>query len=203
MEIVLTSIIAFITTNIDDVFILVLFFGSKAHKNNAIFVGQYLGIGLLIFISLLGAWIGNFIENKYIGLLGFFPIYLGIKSIIDLLRNKQKKGDIKVEAQSSSYEGILSVATVTFANGGDNIGVYIPLFTSLEKLELFIMMSIFFCMVFLWILLAKYLTNHPLLARKIEEYGHLITPIVLCFLGFFILIENGSLDLVHEIKIFG
>ena len=76
METILTSIIAFASTNIDDLFILTLFFGDKRYKPLDIYLGQYLGIIVLIAISVSGSLIGNFIDSKYIGLLGLFPIYL-------------------------------------------------------------------------------------------------------------------------------
>lgn len=153
-----------------------------------------MGIDLLILLSLLGAWLGSLIDSKYIGLLGFFPIYLGIRGIVDLFGKENEEQNTEIKAKST---GFWAVSVVTFANGGDNIGVYIPLFASLDKFGMIIMISVFFAMVFVWLLLAKYLTKHPLLERKIEEYGHVVTPIVLCFLGIFILVENDSLELVR------
>src|SRR5688572_26253502 len=89
IQTIITSMLAFASTNVDDIFILMLFFGSRANKPSTIFAGQYLGIGALLIISLVGAVIGNFVDQRYIGLLGLFPIYLAIKQVMELLR----KGD--------------------------------------------------------------------------------------------------------------
>jgi cadmium resistance transport/sequestration family protein len=195
MEIIFTSIIAFASTNIDDLLILTLFFGDKRYKPVDICLGQYLGIIILIGTSVTGSLIGNFIESKYIGLLGLFPIYLGIRQIISLI--KEESDEEKLEQQKSiSKAGALSVAAVTIANGGDNIGTYLPLFASLTVAGKSIMIVLFLVMVMIWLTTAKYLSTHPLLAKTISKYGHIITPIVLCLLGLFILKENGSFNLI-------
>jgi cadmium resistance transport/sequestration family protein len=197
MEIILTSILAFASTNIDDLFILTLFFGDKRYKASDIYLGQYLGIIALIAMSFIGSLIGNFVEGKYIGLLGLFPIYLGIVQFISLIKGKSDEEELEQQEKRSKI-GMLSIATVTIANGGDNIGTYVPLFASLSPADKSIMTGIFLGMVFIWLTAARYLTKHPLVAKTIARYGHIITPIVLCLLGLFILKENGSFDLLKQ-----
>jgi cadmium resistance transport/sequestration family protein len=197
MEIIIVSIIAFASTNIDDIFILTLLFGDKRYKTRDVYIGQYLGIITLISVSIAGSFLGNLIDSKYIGLLGLFPIYLGLRQIISLLKHENKEEELKEEETKFSKIGILKVATITFANGGDNIGVYIPLFTTLTMADKSIMISIFLMMVFVWLTVAKYLTTHPILTKLLSKYGHIITPIVLCLLGLFILKENGSFNLLN------
>ncbi len=196
MEIIVTSIIAFASTNIDDLFILALFFGDKGYKPSDIYLGQYLGIIVLIGISVTGSWVGNFIDVKYIGILGLFPIYLGVRQIINLIKGEKEEGKSVQQEKRSSTTGALSVATVTIANGGDNIGTYVPLLARLSTWDKSIMIVLFLGMVMIWLTTAKYLTTHPLLAKTIARYGHVITPVVLCALGLFILKENGSFTLI-------
>src|SRR5687767_2517267 len=93
MEILFTSIIAFASTNLDDIFILTLFFGNKRFKEREIVTGQFLGIATLIAISLIASLIGLLIDPFYIGLLGFIPIYLGGKGIWALLKNRENKNE--------------------------------------------------------------------------------------------------------------
>jgi cadmium resistance protein CadD (predicted permease) len=186
----ITSILAFISTNIDDIFILTLFFGSKKFSKTTIVSGQFLGIGVLVIISLIGAYIGNFIGPRYIGLLGLFPIYLAVRQLITLFRSSHDDENVDVKAS-----GILAIAGVTIANGGDNIGVYVPLLATMslnDKLQLVI---IFIIMTYTWCLLASYLAGHPLVAKQLDKYGHVIMPVVLFCLGIFILIESDSFSL--------
>ena len=51
------GITAFIASNIDDTFILMLLFSSLRFQTRHIIIGQFIGIGVLIIISALGALI--------------------------------------------------------------------------------------------------------------------------------------------------
>jgi cadmium resistance protein CadD (predicted permease) len=81
IETVITAVLAFASTNVDDLFILMMLFTvtSQSFRPHHILSGQYLGIITLIAISVIGSLIGIVIPKVYIGLLGFFPIYLGIR----------------------------------------------------------------------------------------------------------------------------
>jgi cadmium resistance transport/sequestration family protein len=195
MELIITSILAFISTNIDDIFILILFFGNKRFKTREIVIGQYLGIITLIAIAFVASLAGLIIDKPYIGFLGLIPVYLGIKSLIGFFRNKdidQSSEELKLDGNRSN---ILSVAGVTIANGGDNIGIYTPIFAALSVSGAITMIAVFMIMTLAWCLIARYLTKHPYIARLIDKYGHMVTPFVLIALGLFILYESKTFEL--------
>jgi cadmium resistance transport/sequestration family protein len=194
MEIFIASILAFVSTNIDDIFILILFFGNKKFKSGEIVIGQFLGIIALIGVSLLGSLIGLILQEAYIGLLGLIPFYLGIMGILTIL--KKEKQDAEDPHLQTNKSNILSVAGTTFANGGDNIGIYVPLFATLTWGGKISMITIFLIMTFVWCMMARYFTKHPYLAKAVDKYGHIITPIVLVFLGLYIMFEAGSFGLI-------
>jgi cadmium resistance transport/sequestration family protein len=193
IQTVLTSLLAFVSTNIDDIFILMLFFGAKKIKPSSIIAGQYLGIGTLVVLSLAGSFIGNFIDQRYIGILGLFPIFLAIKHVWQLTKPNERDEGGDVAAASSS---IVAVAGVTIANGADNIGVYVPLLTTLSQHEKMLLVIVFIVMVYLWCLAGKYLASRTVVARQLERFGHVIMPVVLFLLGLFILIESGTFALL-------
>lgn len=198
MEIIVTSIAAFIATNIDDLFLLTLFFGNRNYSSRQIIIGQLSGITTLIVLSLVGATIGYLIKAEYVGLMGLFPIYLGIRQLVDLARNKSEDDEQVSSPKHKSV--ILSVALVTIANGGDNIGVYIPLFVALNVVETTTTVGIFLAMTLLWCFIARYLTRHILLRNAIDKYGHIVTPFVLILLGIFILHESNSWALLDVFR---
>src|SRR5215831_4629153 len=107
MEIFIASILAFISTNIDDIFILILFFGNKKFKGNEIIIGQFLGISALIIVSLVGSLIGLILQEAYIGLLGLIPLYLGIKGILLIIKREQLEEDHQLKTNKSN---VLAVA---------------------------------------------------------------------------------------------
>ena len=68
---------AFAATNIDDFFVLMMFFSSLTFPVRHVIIGQYIGIGLLVSISALGSFISLVIPSYIIGLLGIAPIMIG------------------------------------------------------------------------------------------------------------------------------
>lgn len=189
---IFTSILAFVSTNIDDIFLLTLFFSTRKFKAVNIFLGQYTGIATLVAISFVGSYIGNFIDQSYVGLLGLFPIYLAIKHIIDSRKGEADDND-EVNIKS---RGILAIAGVTIANGGDNIGVYVPLLTTMSGAEKIQMVVVFLIMTYVWCVAGQYLASRPLIAKQLDKYGHVIVPFVLFMLGIFILFESGTFGLL-------
>ena len=66
------AIVAFIATNLDDIFVLMIFFAHPDYKNTQIVIGQYIGISSLILISSLGYFFKFVIPAAWISLLGIF-----------------------------------------------------------------------------------------------------------------------------------
>jgi cadmium resistance protein CadD (predicted permease) len=71
------GISAFVATNIDDIFVLMLFFSSSNYSKWQVVFGQYLGIGALVAVSTLGSLL-TLVLPQYIGLLGLVPITIGV-----------------------------------------------------------------------------------------------------------------------------
>lgn len=195
MEILITSVIAFTSTNLDDIFLLTLFYGNKEFKSKDIIVGQLLGISTLIAVSLMGSLLGLLVPQAYIGLLGLVPMFLGLKGIWRLLKSKPDDDEVDMD-EGRGENKVFTVAGVTIANGGDNIGIYVPLFATLTWTDKTTMVIIFLAMTVLWCMIAKYFVKHPYVASVVEKYGHRITPFVLMLLGIFILYENGTFGLL-------
>ena len=170
MEIILSSVIAFASTNIDDIFILALFFSNKKIKVRDIVIGQYVGITCLVAISFIGSFIGLVIAPQYIGLLGLIPVYLGIKGIISLNKceDNDEEPDVDQVASQNRHK-IFSVAFVTIANGGDNISIYVPLFAAQVISQKLTMILIFLLMTGIWCLLARYVTKHAGVKKILEK----------------------------------
>jgi cadmium resistance protein CadD (predicted permease) len=127
----------------------------------------------------------------YIGLLGLFPIYLALKNVL-----QQEESDDEAPLQAGV--GIISIAGMTIANGGDNIGVYIPLLTTMMAIGKVCMVVVFAIMTYVWCMAAHYLARHPVVARYLDRFGNIITPLVLFALGIFILWESGSFMLFFK-----
>lgn len=60
---------AFVATNIDDIFMLMLFLSSLTFPTRQVILGQYIGIGSLVAISAVGSLISLVVPIYVIGLL--------------------------------------------------------------------------------------------------------------------------------------
>ncbi|BAY61750.1 cadmium resistance transporter [Calothrix brevissima NIES-22] len=209
------GIIAFAATNIDDIFILLLFFTQidNNFRRRHIIIGQYLGFLAIIIASLPGFFGGLVIKREWIGLLGILPILIGIKQLIF---REQENSEVQTVSdnftQASPSNFILAfiwtilhpqtykVAAVTIANGGDNISIYIPLFAGQNLNSLGVILIIFFIMVGVWCAIAYYLSLHPAIASILSRYGHHLVPFILIGLGLLIMYERGTFTLLPWFK---
>ena len=186
-----------VATNIDDTFVLLGFFADPNFRAHRVVVGQYLGIATLVAISLLAALIALVIPPAYVGLLGLAPIAIGAKKLIDLWGGRDESEEELERHPASAARGqVLAVAAVTIANGGDNIGVYTPVFAVRSGIETAVIIGVFVLMTGVWCAIAHWLVHHRTIGAPIRKYGHLILPPLLIGLGLSVLLESGSFALL-------
>jgi cadmium resistance transport/sequestration family protein len=209
---IIAGITSFVATNIDDIVILMLFFAqvNSTFRIRHILVGQYLGFIALIFASLPGYFGGLIVPRAWIRILGLVPIAIGISRLVKRKNDQEEVQSVSSEVNSSTANtsvfvstltNLLSpqtfnVAAVTFANGGDNIGIYVPLFASSDLANLIVILSVFFLLIAVWCYLAYLLTRQPTIARVLTRYGHALVPFVLICLGIYILLESCTYRLL-------
>ena len=87
------------------------------------------------------------------------------------------------------------MAAVTFANGGDNIGVYVPVFLAVGTGAIVAYCVVFLCLVLVLVLVAKFVATRKPIAGVLERWEHVLFPLVLIVLGLVILIEGGAFGL--------
>jgi cadmium resistance protein CadD (predicted permease) len=181
----------FVATNLDDIFILVMFYADPRFRARNIVAGTYLGMTALVLISVVAALVALVIPPAYVKLLGLIPIALGIKSLIDQWRGEDDDDEEERarNAQASAPSQALVIAAVTIANGGDNIGVYTPVFAIQSGYEMAVVIAVFAVMTALWCGLAHWLVNHPTIGAPIRRYGHRILPFVLIGVGVMVMLS--------------
>ncbi len=195
---VLQAIGLFIATNIDDIIVLSLFFARGAGRRGTtarILVGQYLGFAGILGASVLvtlGA--GAFLPPEVIPYFGLIPLGLGLWAAWQAWRNRGADDDDEAKVEGKKV-GVWTVAGVTFANGGDNIGVYVPVFLSVGPAA-----AVAYCIVFLALVaalvgLGKFVATRRPIAELLERWEHILFPIVLIGLGIFILVSGGAFGL--------
>ena len=96
-----------------------------------------------------------------------------------------------VPRKNKSYLAFFTVAVVTISNGGDNIGVYVPLYSKYSTVsQVTAITSVFIAMTAVWCIIAYYLVNRPLLASRVRHIGNIVMPFALIGLGIYIVIGS-------------
>jgi len=186
------AIAAFASTNIDDLFLLSSLFVDAEFRTQSVVVGQFLGMSVLVLISILAALSTITIPRGWIGLLGFAPLFLGINRLWKLLNRQPKKsqktsndrdfvGKERVRFAWARSE-VLLATLLTVANGGDNLSVYIPLF-SVQRESMPLYALVFGMMTALWCLFGYHLTTHRIWRDRLKRYGRFVIPFILIAIG--------------------
>ena len=198
---IVTSIILYSGTAVDLLIILMLFFAKRKSRKDIIniYLGQFLGSVSLIFLSLLFAFVLNYIPSKEIlGLLGLIPIFLGLK--VFLLGDSDGEAIAKDGLRKDNKNLIFLVAMITFAScGADNIGVFVPYFTTLNLANLIVTLLTFLVMIYLLVFSAQKLAQVPSVGETLEKYSRWFIAVVYLGLGMYILIENNSFDMLRTV----
>jgi len=191
------GIVLFASTNVDDLLVLIAFFALPRCRARAVVIGQYLGIGALVVVSLVLSLISLVLSPAYVGLLGALPMLIGVQKLFELHHGGNGEAVPAPEPGRGAIGRIAAVAAATMANGGDNIGAYTPLFATWSAARIAVVVLVFIVMTALWLALAHWLVNHRTVGAPLRRYGHRAVPFVLIALGLVILYEAGSFALLR------
>jgi cadmium resistance protein CadD (predicted permease) len=192
------AIAMFAVTNVDDILVLALFFGQTTNRDGVIrvVIGQYLGFSAILVFSIIGALGAGLLPGSVIPYLGLLPLMLGIRAAWNTWRQPGRDDhDEEPKRETSTGAGITAVAAVTFANGGDNIGVYVPVFATAGAADMAVYVAVFLVCVGVWCAAGWFFATRPTIAKALARWGHILMPLVLIGIGALILIEGGAFGL--------
>lgn len=195
---IISAIGVYISTSIDYLIILIILFAQLSQNKQKwhIYAGQYLGTGLLVGASLVAAYVVNFVPEEWmVGLLGLIPIYLGIRfAILGEDAEEEEEEIIEILEQSKANQLFWTVTLLTIASGGDNLGIYIPYFASLDWSQTLVALLVFVIGIIIFCEISRVLSSIPLIFETIEKYERIIVPLVFILLGLYIMYENGTIE---------
>lgn len=191
MTTILNGIITFVSTGMDYLMVLLVLFHRFKHPRQrlAIICADYAGTSILVIIALVAALVLRQAPDQWLlGFLGLVPLMLGGHLLI------HGQTEPSAAQRVSGHHLFLTVTTITVtACGADNLGVYIPYFTILDRRELILTLVTFAVMVAIFCLLAYTITHLPVIKASLDHFGPLLTGILYLWLGTFILIDNGTI----------
>jgi cadmium resistance protein CadD (predicted permease) len=203
----LIALAAFASTNVDDLFLLGSLFVDAEFRTISIVVGQFLGMSLLVAISILATVLTVSIPGEWLCFLGMAPLLLGLDRLWKLFARKPRSS--LTNADRSDFVGkenlrfgwarseAVFVTLLTVANGGDNLSVYIPLF-SVQRTLIPLYVLVFGLMTALWCFLGAYLTSHRRFGTAVKRYGRFIIPFVLIGIGLNVLSHRHDVRRLDE-----
>ena len=178
LAVLTASITTFAATNIDDAFLLTLFFARRIPARRIV-AGQYVGFAAIVGLSLIGVWGALALPHRWIHFLGVLPLAIGVKRLLQARRSDTKERDIGTES-------VASIALLTLSNGADNISVYVPFFV-IGRAQLWLILTAYAALVAFRCFVGRWLGNHSLILRSVDRWGHWAVPLVFVGLGIYVL----------------
>jgi cadmium resistance protein CadD (predicted permease) len=199
----------FALTNVDDLVVLALFFSQVSGRSGVLRVvaGQYLGFGGILAAAIAGTLGTALLPRTVIPYLGLLPLALGLRAAWMVWHQHRARSNDSRDQPKHSPDtttvsddpgpapGVFTVAAVTLANGGDNIGVYVPVFTNTGTARVLIYVLVFLALVAVWCAAGHVLARRPIIARTLSRRSHILLPIVLIGIGLRILIKGHAFGL--------
>jgi cadmium resistance protein CadD (predicted permease) len=176
-----------------DLFILVTFFAEATTSANLsplkITIGQYLGFTIIVIISIIGFSVSLTLSSKPIGFLGLLPILLGVWKLLEVIF-PTKEEEKAAKAKIAGMKSIFKVSVITLINGGDIIGIYLPLFSQSRGAEIVIYVVIYYILLGVWCFAAWLLMRQKRVLRLVEKYMNWVIPFFYMGLGIYITVKS-------------
>lgn len=190
------AVVMFAGSNIDDAIVLTVLNISAdtagSPKRWQIWAGQYMGIGLIVALSVLAALGLSTVPLRWTGLLGLLPLGVGVWLLVKAIRERRNGGNAAPRAAA----GVWTVAVLTLANSGDNISIYTPAFRILGPGATAVAVGVFAVGTAAWCLAASTLARYQRFVPLLRRYGRWIIPAVFLGQGVYILYRTGVLSQV-------
>jgi len=171
---------AFAATNLDGLLLAAALFADPRYRGRDVTLGTFLGIAALYAASVAASLVSLVIPAGYIALLGLVPLALGVKQLLE-------RSEAVDAPPAGGRTGLLGVAAINVAMGGDNVGVYTPLFAAASAPAIALYGAVFACLTAAMCLAARRLVRHPAWGAPIRRHGRRVMPFVLIALGAWIL----------------
>jgi cadmium resistance protein CadD (predicted permease) len=185
---ILLAATVFVATNIDDVFILVGFLADPAYRTRDVILGQFLGVTAMTLLCLALSRATMVVSPAAFGWLGLLDIGIGAKKLYD---GRAVARERMIGEPRRYGDGVRTVTLATIGGFGDNVGVYVPLFSG-SSVDNGIFCAVVGVMTGLWCLGAYWLVGRGMLGRGLRDIAARITPWMLIVIGIVIISHAGS-----------
>lgn len=182
------AVAAFVSTNIDDIFILVGFMSDPSYRMRDIIIGQCFGAAVMTLLCFALAMFVTAVFPAYFGLLGIIEIIIGASK----LRESPTRRTVGKQPISKPDEyGTRTVAFATIGGFGDNVSIYVPLFAAHSVADAELTLTVFGVMTGLSCFLSYWLVNNRASGYWLRPVGHGLLPWFLIAVGIAVMSHAG------------
>ncbi len=200
LVVILSSTLAFFSTEIDDFFALIFLMAAASSREEKIAVscGKYAGLLIICAASALAASYISKIPSYFVGFLGLIPIALAVKEIFFSKKENAKSDEEKSLADKKEFLDkksimvFLATVLVTISAGFDNFAIYIPFFTTLKGFDFVLLAIVFIILQALFCLGAALIVNQNAVKKVLEKKKNLFTGLLFFALGIYIMLKNKT-----------
>ncbi len=189
------AVVVFVSTNLDDLFVLIALFSDPTQRPRDVITGQFLGMAILTLAALACALAASSLPAPYVGLLGLLPLLIGLSRLV-FRRGEREPED--VDPKGGPAENVFLAAAITASNGGDNIALYVPLFVGRSWREVALVLIVFSILTTVWCAVGRLIVAHPRIGTAVRRFGSRCLPWLFIALGVYILLSSRAYTLLSQ-----
>lgn len=188
---IILGISAYISTNIDNLFILLTIHSDRYASKIRVLSGYAAWVVLMLASMLVFSLVRDFIPVNFLELLGIIPLLVGLQKLYTLFREKEDKNNQPLKKPAADI-GALAVLTILTANSGDTLTVFVPLIMESELMVAIIIGAAFILISCLWYIISIRIVRHSFVSDFTHRYGKYIVPFAMMAIGIYILSNSGT-----------
>lgn len=183
---VATAAGAFAATNVDAfVLLTVLFAGARAGGARVwrVVAGQCIVFVIVVVTSAAAATALTFVALRWVGLLGLFPLVIGIRGLATARRKDHDDPGVT--------DSVTAIVALTLSVCADNLSVYIVLFRAGGFPDFVVTVGVFAVLEALWAALAYTVATRKTVVQAMRRIGVWLVPAIFVAIGLTIIVRTG------------
>lgn len=183
------SAAAFVSTNVDNLFLLMALLGGSPRRARAVAVGYAAALAVVLAVCVAGSWAFELAANAWLRYLGLVPLGLGLWRLRQLLG----RGSPSVAgAPPPRAAGVGASFGLMLGNSGDSLAVFASLLGETEGGLIPVAVVTILGMALLWVAAARGMVSHPALAPPLQRLERWGVPLLLVAVGLYILLDTAT-----------
>lgn len=184
---VAVSVIAFASTNLDNLLMLVALLAVSSSRPLPILAGYLMASLIVVGAALLVAQVGDLIHARYVGLLGLIPIALGLHGLLGLVRRSSETA-----TPSRTSAGVWRTAAMVLPMSSDSFAVYVPLLADTNPVHDAVAAGTILISAMVSAGTAGMLVARPGLGARIGWLGERLVPWLMIGVGVYVLADTPT-----------